>query len=181
VVGALYPKFKKNVNMAGAVKRQCVEYIKDPKFKYLGGNAKNPFPPYDNDFALCRLDKPVFDIEPIAINKNPNWPPLITSNSPTKLTVIGLGLLKVVGDAPSILQKVKVPIVSNKECKSAFGKKNIFTPGNICAGSRGKDACQGDSGSPLIYSVNKQDYHVGTYIVDDYVCIFFIIIVTHSS
>jgi hypothetical protein len=170
VVGALYSNDKKSVNKAGAVKRKCVEFIKDPKFKFLFGNATNPIPPYNNDFALCRLNKPIFDVEPIAINENPKLPPLKTSNSPTKLTVIGLGLLKFNGNSTLRLQQVQVPIVSNRKCKSAYGKKNIFTPGNICAGSGGKDACQGDSGAPLIYKKNEKDFHVGTYIVDDDVC-----------
>jgi secreted trypsin-like serine protease len=76
----------------------------------------------------------------IAINTNPDWPPV---NTNTKLTTIGLGALKFNGASPSQLQTVQVPIVSNQVCKQKYGANDIFTPGNICAGAQNKDSCQG--------------------------------------
>ena len=147
IVGALYSSDKKNINQADAVKRKCVEYIEDPTFDFVGNN-NNPDgrePPYNNDFALCRLDKPVTTLQTIAINENPNWPPLKTNGSPTQLTTIGLGTLTSGGNTPSQLQTVQVPIVSNKVCEKNYGKNEIFTPGNICAGAKNKDYGQGAS------------------------------------
>ncbi|KAL3253686.1 hypothetical protein MRX96_054470 [Rhipicephalus microplus] len=59
------------------------------------------------------------------------------------------------GPLPNIMQKVSVPIITNKECESMYRKAgfiedipNIF----ICAGlaKGGKDSCEGDSGGPLV-------------------------------
>ncbi|KAG0415022.1 hypothetical protein HPB47_007827 [Ixodes persulcatus] len=53
------------------------------------------------------------------------------------------------------MQKVSVPIITNKECETMYRKAgfiedipNIF----ICAGlaKGGKDSCEGDSGGPLV-------------------------------
>jgi secreted trypsin-like serine protease len=120
-----------------------VEYIEDPEFKYAGNNPNDPYPPMNNDFALCRLNEPVTTLEPIAINQNQNWPPLTTNNSPTLLTTIGLGTLQAGGSTPSQLQEVNVPIVSNQVCSNRYEPGDIYTPGNICAGAEQKDSCQG--------------------------------------
>lgn len=66
-------------------------------------------------------------------------------------TITGWGTLTEGGSSPSQLQVVKVPIVSQTSCKSAYGSSAI-TARMLCAGetSGGKDACQGDSGGPLV-------------------------------
>ena len=63
------------------------------------------------------------------------------------------------GRLPRILQIVKVPIMSNTECRSMFWEAGIhrtFGPQMICAGyaEGGKDACDGDSGGPLTIKLN---------------------------
>ncbi|KAM7314543.1 serine proteinase stubble [Ixodes scapularis] len=69
--------------------------------------------------------------------------------------VTGWGRLYEDGPLPSVMQKVSVPIITNKECESMYRKAgfiedipNIF----ICAGlaKGGKDSCEGDSGGPLV-------------------------------
>jgi secreted trypsin-like serine protease len=55
------------------------------------------------------------------------------------------------GETPTILQHVQVPVISNLDCKSAYGGQ--IKESMICAGypgEGGKDACQGDSGGPLV-------------------------------
>ncbi len=54
------------------------------------------------------------------------------------------------GDYPAALHEVEVPIVSNADCRAAYG--NAITPAMLCAGlpEGGKDSCQGDSGGPLV-------------------------------
>jgi len=50
---------------------------------------------------------------------------------------------------PSQLQKVDVPVVSDEECRVAYGDQ--VQDSMICAGLKegGKDSCQGDSGGPF--------------------------------
>ncbi|KAJ8942826.1 hypothetical protein NQ318_022840 [Aromia moschata] len=67
-------------------------------------------------------------------------------------TITGWGTLRESGSAPSVLQVVQVPVVSQANCRSAYGSSSI-TDRMFCAGLLGvggKDACQGDSGGPVI-------------------------------
>lgn len=66
-----------------------------------------------------------------------------------KATVSGWGTLSSGGSSPDVLYSVKVPLVSDEDCKEAYGADSI-ADSMICAGEGGKDSCQGDSGGPLI-------------------------------
>lgn len=48
--------------------------------------------------------------------------------------------------------RVEVPLVSNSECSTTYGKLGmIITDRQLCAGgAAGKDSCTGDSGGPLM-------------------------------
>ena len=63
---------------------------------------------------------------------------------------------KFIGGSTSInLQYVRVPAISDSECKSAYG--GSITDAMFCAGYPGiggKDACQGDSGGPFVCNDN---------------------------
>ena len=48
------------------------------------------------------------------------------------------------------MQKVDVPFVPPDICKNDYGDIAYITDQMICAGEYNKDACQGDSGSPMI-------------------------------
>ncbi|CAG0925421.1 unnamed protein product, partial [Notodromas monacha] len=107
------------------------------------------------DVALLRLDRPVnyrANILPICLPSDPEadfegmmgvvagWGKTDTSYGKT---------------GTNILNKVPVPVISNRECKKWHGLKNIRVALHdemTCAGwMDGKmDACLGDSGSPLI-------------------------------
>lgn len=54
------------------------------------------------------------------------------------------------GSPSSVLMQVSVPIVSDRECKKAYGER--IHKSMVCAGlpQGGKDACQGDSGGPMV-------------------------------
>ena len=55
------------------------------------------------------------------------------------------------GQYPTTCQYVKVPVISNPTCSSAYGFK--IPESMICAGylgEGGKDSCGGDSGGPLV-------------------------------
>ncbi|XP_042859474.1 trypsin-1-like [Penaeus japonicus] len=60
------------------------------------------------------------------------------------------------------LMKVTVPIVSDAECRDAYGQNDV-DDSMICAGlpEGGKDSCQGDSGGPLVCSDTGSAYLAG--------------------
>jgi len=63
---------------------------------------------------------------------------------------------------PAILQKVSVPIITDAECREAYGDEDVFDS-MICAGipQGGKDSCQGDSGGPMTASDTGSRYLAG--------------------
>merc|ERR1719394_930525 len=69
----------------------------------------------------------------------------------TMCTVSGWGTTSEGGDVADVLQKVKVPVVSDDDCRLAYGESDIVNS-MICAGldQGGKDSCQGDSGGPFM-------------------------------
>merc|ERR1719147_562725 len=69
----------------------------------------------------------------------------------TECIVSGWGTTSSGGHLAKILQKVTVPVVSDKKCRKAYGNDEI-ADSMICAGldEGGKDSCQGDSGGPFM-------------------------------
>merc|ERR1712168_1679335 len=76
--------------------------------------------------------------------------------------VSGWGTTSEGGSTPSTLRKVSVPIVSDAECRDAYGDSEI-DDSMICAGVEAgdKDSCQGDSGGPLACSDTGSPYLAG--------------------
>ncbi|XP_067633522.1 trypsin eta-like [Eurosta solidaginis] len=68
-------------------------------------------------------------------------------------TVVGWGYREEFGPSSNYLKEIQVPIVSQSECVSIYGVGEV-TERMICAGfvNGGHDACQGDTGGPLIYN-----------------------------
>merc|ERR1739842_270535 len=69
----------------------------------------------------------------------------------TLCTVSGWGTTSSGGSLARPLMKVDVPVVSDDDCRGAYGQSDI-TDSMICAGleAGGKDSCQGDSGGPFM-------------------------------
>ena len=69
----------------------------------------------------------------------------------TTCTVSGWGTTSEGGSLARNLMKVDVPVVSDDNCRDAYGQNDI-PDSMICAGldQGGKDSCQGDSGGPFM-------------------------------
>jgi len=69
----------------------------------------------------------------------------------TMCTVSGWGTTSEGGSLARTLMKVDVPVVSDDDCRDAYGQNDI-ADSMICAGldAGGKDSCQGDSGGPFM-------------------------------
>ncbi|CAL4120268.1 unnamed protein product [Meganyctiphanes norvegica] len=106
---------------------------------------------FNNDIGIIRLDKKVdFDhfVRPVCISEaNPR-----STFIGEKGIVIGWGRQDENGVPSDVLREVRVPIMSNDECKTKNYKPKEITDNMMCAGfDAGKiDACQGDSGGPLL-------------------------------
>jgi len=99
-----------------------------------------------NDIALMWLAEPLElneNVQPIAVPA-----PGHTATGPA--VVSGWGALVENGGGAAVLQKVTVPIITDAECREAYGDGEVYDS-MICAGipEGGKDSCQGDSGGPL--------------------------------
>jgi len=101
-----------------------------------------------NDIALVQLETPSTQANVQLIDANTEE----LSNPGSEATVIGYGLMKEQAmSGPGKLYNVNVPVVTNDNCKIAYGDDSIIDS-MICAGypEGGKDSCQGDSGGPLV-------------------------------
>ncbi|CAH1111119.1 unnamed protein product, partial [Psylliodes chrysocephalus] len=102
---------------------------------------------YNNDIAIIELEQEVpFSglLRPVCL------PPTGKSFSGIQGIVTGWGATKENGQTSNKLREVRVPILSNVDCKRT-GYGDRITENMMCAGYTGglKDSCQGDSGGPL--------------------------------
>ncbi|XP_058979635.1 trypsin-1-like [Musca domestica] len=129
----------RNASHFQKIDRKVEEITTHPKY-----NART----YDNDIAIIKLNEPVEMtdlLHPVCM------PTPGKSFKGETGTVTGWGALKVGGFTSNTLQEVKVPIMSQDECrKTRYGASRI-TDNMLCAGYPDgmKDSCQGDSGGPL--------------------------------
>ena len=115
--------------------------------------------PYDHDYAILHLEKPVklgYRAIPACLPE-----PHFSGNKLVgkNLTVSGWGLLQSGGVGPDALHSVNIPAISQRKCKKSYpGINGLAVTGSmICAGHTdgGIDACQGDSGGKLPINFNK--------------------------
>ncbi|XP_054422116.1 plasma kallikrein [Pteronotus mesoamericanus] len=113
-----------------------------------------------HDIALIKLEAPLNYTEfqkPICLPSKED-----TNMIYTNCWVTGWGFTKEKGEIQNILQKVKIPLITNEECQKRYRDYEI-TKQMICAGYKegGKDACKGDSGGPLVCQHNEIWHLVG--------------------
>jgi trypsin len=110
----------------------------------------------DYDFALVEL-RTASAYRSIGLNSLPTE---IPEDGEPQIEVVtaGWGNTREGGSRPRVLQKVTVPLVSEKRCDQAY--PGDITDRMICAGldQGGKDSCQGDSGGPLFLSHGASDF-----------------------
>ena len=146
--------------------RKAIKWIVHPK-----NNRKNK----KNNIGLIFLDEPVLDVPPVKLNRNAD---IATSNDPTSLTLIGLGVngTRYVNDEkkydyPDNLLKVEIDTIPFPSCRKIY---NSFFVGdsNICMGGNGvkEGSCFGDSGSPLLQTKSSagEDVQIGIVSTDFY-------------
>jgi len=122
--------------------------------QYGGGNQHN-------DITLLKLSQ---DLRYDSYTQPACLPKLANENSDyaagNNVIVSGWGSTRAsyaTRDAPSTLQVVTVPLISDRTCKQSkyYGRQISYSM--ICAGKLGiggQDSCQGDSGGPMVKKVN---------------------------
>ncbi|XP_060634583.2 plasma kallikrein [Anolis sagrei] len=111
------------------------------------------------DIALLKLDRPMN----FSVLQQPLCLPTEEMNTKyTECWVTGWGYTKERGQVHDILQKLKIPLISNQECQTRYQNHRI-TDKMLCAGytEGGKDACKGDSGGPLSCKYQNKWYLAG--------------------
>merc|ERR1711915_813130 len=84
-------------------------------------------------------------------------------------TVTGWGTTTWQGQDSSHLQEVELPIITNKKCSKDL-KQYTITDNMICTYLDGKDACQGDSGVPLVVKSSSGHYNLVGVVSFGYRC-----------
>lgn len=134
------------------VERFVQEIIIHPEF--LPGNL-------NNDIALIRFESPV-DLSSSPHIAAACMPESYDSFVGQRCWVTGWGKNSFghQGEYQSVLREVDLPVMSNDVCEHSLRSTRLgpyyqLFPGFLCAGGeRGKDACEGDGGSPLVCEVN---------------------------
>ena len=101
---------------------------------------------YDHDVAVIKLNSDIDynrAIKPICVTSKSS-----SSFVDSKATVIGWGVTEE-GVASDVLKQAELRVWSNDECARSYGHRNI-SDDVMCASAPGKDACQSDSGGPLM-------------------------------
>ena len=109
----------------------------------------------DNDIALMEIDG--FFLLPRIWPQDPDR--LSHSEPGTQATVIGFGRTHATAPGSDVLLEAPVPIISNLQCNAVYG---TITDAMICGGPElNTDACNGDSGGPLMVADGPAWIQVG--------------------
>ncbi|XP_059525816.1 transmembrane protease serine 11B-like [Myotis daubentonii] len=117
-------------------------------------------PGVHNDIALVQLAKEVSFSKYVRKICLPEAKMKLADND--SVVVTGWGTLYMNGPLPNILQEALVKIIDNKVCNAPHALSGLVTDNMLCAGfmSGKTDACQNDSGGPLVYPDSRNIWHL---------------------
>ena len=117
-----------------------------------------------NDAMLLKLAKPVTDTELLQYKMSLDRGERVDQNleEGNPLTAIGLGRINEKGNVSKFLKEVELNYMSNDQCSLYFGD---LPSTMMCAKETSVDACEGDSGGPLIKRGNGPRGDVQTGII----------------
>ena len=113
---------------------------------------------YSNDIALLKLAAPAVLGRGVGTTCLPNFANSLVNK---QCWVTGWGHLASGGEKPNALMEARIPIISQQRCIQAYPGE--IDNGMMCAGVEegGIDACQHDSGGPLVCDFNRIWYVEG--------------------
>nr|ABV60301.1 putative chymotrypsin [Lutzomyia longipalpis] len=105
-------------------------------------------PSFANDVGLIKLTERVKFTD--KVKKIEYDYRIVPDGAVVRLT--GWGRLSAGGPIPNLLQTINLHYVNHNDCQSYFGAVNSVDIGHLCTfEGKGQGACNGDSGSPLVY------------------------------
>lgn len=119
----------------------------------------------ENDIAILKLSRPATfsrNVQPACLPyayEGRDLPSLLRNSQPT---VAGWGSTRTGGASSSKLMQAKVPMVTQSECSNAYRNVGQVSIGDtkVCAGTGGRDTCNGDSGGPLLSDTLELGYSI---------------------
>ncbi|KAI2140790.1 hypothetical protein LOZ52_006704 [Ophidiomyces ophidiicola] len=130
--GSIYPT-------SGGVESRVRSVRQHPNYR---AHLKN----HDFDIALLYLQDPIDAGGNIAYALLPSQ----GSDPSGRGTAVGWGHTAWQGQNSDVLRHVTVPITNRQTCRAKHSSLGLEITNNmVCAGGRGKDACQNDSGGPF--------------------------------
>jgi secreted trypsin-like serine protease len=131
-----------SVSVGEGQKRKAAKIINHPDYD---SDSKQ------NDIALFSLEKEFTlnsAVKTIKIS-------MVAPSSKDKYTAAGFGDTKSGGQSSDKLKWVSLPYVAFKTCQKTYD--DIKQSKQVCAGKKGKDTCQGDSGGALVRNSKPSD------------------------
>ncbi|WP_157378599.1 S1 family peptidase [Aliagarivorans taiwanensis] len=115
-------------------------------FELVDGAAE-----FDFDFALLRLAEPDTEVSPA------DYPTLLDSSVYDSaimvgeaLRIIGFGRTETASSSDNLL-RADIPMITRGECQAIWRPNDPITEQMFCTFSDTQDACNGDSGGPVLY------------------------------